>query len=393
MSADINAGPAATDLTIQDSVRSISNSIKFAGADGLSIERTDANTITFRQGGSSVTQYTDDMAKDAAWNAINGGTHSGITWTYDSTNKYINATATGGGGGGGGLNYTLTGRNTSSTNAFIDLTDDDTPTPTVNSIEFIGSNGTDVAWDSANKRITINSKDYAVGANAAASGGGGISLTGSTFTYTPPDLASYLTSVPQASASVLGGIKVGTGLTIDAATGELSANAGGYTLPTAGVTASGTLGGVKVDGSTVTIDGNGVISSTGGSTAPSIDDVNATSTSIADNARGEVTITGHKGYVLYKITSSHEAWIRLYVDDTTRQADKDRSEGADPLPGSGVVAEVRTSAANQDVLITPGVMGFNNNNPRDENIYVSINNRSGSAATIQVTLTVLKIGE
>ena len=192
---------------------------------------------------------------------------------------------------------------------------------------------------------------------------------------------------------VLGGIKVGTGLTIDAATGELSANAGGYTLPTAGVTASGTLGGVKVDGSTVTIDGNGVISSTGGSTAPSIGDVNATSTSIADNARGEVTITGHKGYVLYKITSSHEAWIRLYVDDATRQTDKDRSEGADPAPGSGVVAEVRTSAANQEVLITPGVMGFNNNNPRDENIYVSINNRSGSAATIQVTLTVLKIGE
>ena len=392
LSSDINAGPNATDLTIQDSVRGISNSIKFAGADGLSVERTDANTITFRQGGTSVTQYTDDMAKDATWSSISNGTHTGITFAYDSGTKFLSATVTGGGGGGGGLTYTLTGRNTSSTNAFIDLTDDDT-TPTVNSIEFIGSNGTDVAWDSANKRITINSKDYAVGANAAASGSGGISLTGSTFTYTPPDLASYLTSIPQASASVLGGIKVGANLTMDAATGVLSANAGAYTLPTAGVTASGTLGGVKVDGSTVTIDGNGVISSTGGSTAPSIGDVNATSTSIADNARGEVTITGHKGYVLYKITSSHEAWIRLYVDDATRQTDKDRSEGADPAPGSGVVAEVRTSAANQEVLITPGVMGFNNNNPRDENIYVSINNRSGSAATIQVTLTVLKIGE
>ena len=392
LSAVVNAGPNATDLRLGDSVRNISNNIKFAGADGLSVERTDANTITFRQGGTSVTQYTDDMAKDAVWSSISNGTHTGITFAYDSGTKFLSATVTGGGGGGGGLTYTLTGRNTSSTNAFIDLTDDDT-TPTVNSIEFIGSNGTDVAWDGANKRITINSYDYAVGANAAASGSGGIALVSGTFTYTPPDLASYLTSVPQASASVLGGIKVGTGLTIDAATGELSANAGGYTLPTAGVTASGTLGGVKVDGSTVTIDGNGVISSTGGSTAPSIGDVNATSTSIADNARGEVTITGHKGYVLYKITSSHEAWIRLYVDDATRQTDKDRSEGADPAPGSGVVAEVRTSAANQEVLITPGVMGFNNNNPRDENIYVSINNRSGSAATIQVTLTVLKIGE
>jgi len=38
-------------------------------------------------------------------------------------------------------------------------------------------------------------------------------------------------------------------------------------------------------------------------------------------------------------------------------------------------------------------MGFNNDDPRTENIYVSINNRSGSSATITVTLTVLKIGE
>ena len=393
MSSDINAGPYATDLTIQDSVRGISNSIKFAGADGLTVERTDANTITFRQGGTSVTQYTDAMAKDATWSSISNGTHTGITFAYDSGTKFLSATVTGSGGGGGGLNYTLTGRNTSSTNAFIDLTDDDTPTPTVNSIEFIGSNGTDVDWDGANKRITINSKDYAVGANAAASGGGGLSLTGSTFTYTPPDLASYLTSVPQASASVLGGIKVGANLTIDAATGELSANAGAYTLPTAGVTASGTLGGVKVDGSTVTIDGNGVISSTGGSTAPSIGDVNAVSASIDDDARGDLTIVGHKGYVLYKVHSSHQAWVRLYVDAASRTADASRSEGADPAPGSGVIAEVRTSANDQAVLITPGVMGFNNDDPRTENIYVSINNRSGSSATITVTLTVLKIGE
>ena len=393
LSSEVNAGSNSTDLKIQDSIRSISNSIKFAGADGISIERTDANTITFRQGGSSVTQYTDAMAKDAAWNAINGGTHTGITWTWDSTNKLISGTVTGGGGGGGGYTYTLTGRNTTSTNAFLDLTDSATPTPNVDSIEFTGSGGTDVAWDSANKKITINSEAYTVGADATASGGGGLSLTGSTFTYTPPALGSFLTSIPQASATVLGGIKIGSNLTIDAATGVLSANAGAYTLPTAGTTASGTLGGVKVDGSTVTIDGNGVISSTGGSTAPSIGDVNAVSASIDDDARGDLTIVGHKGYVLYKVHSSHQAWVRLYVDAASRTADASRSEGADPAPGSGVIAEVRTSANDQAVLITPGVMGFNNDDPRTENIYVSINNRSGSSATITVTLTVLKIGE
>ena len=152
------------------------------------------------------------------------------------------------------------------------------------------------------------------------------------------------------------------------------------------------MGGIKI-GNGLSIDAQGVVTASGSSTTPSIADVNATSSSITNNDRGDLTIVGHKGYVLYKIHSSHQAWIRLYVDAATRTADATRSEGADPAPGSGVIAEVRTSADNQDVLITPGVMGFNNNNPRDENIYVSINNRSGSAATITVTLTVLKIGE
>ena len=59
--------------------------------------------------------------------------------------------------------------------------------------------------------------------------------------------------LPKATASVLGGIKIGAGLQIDAE-GIVSA---AYSLPTA---TSITLGGVKVDGSTITINNNGVIS-------------------------------------------------------------------------------------------------------------------------------------
>ncbi len=389
LSAETGGGAASSVLRIQDSVRTISNDILFAGADGITIERTDASTLTFRQGGGSVTQYTDDMAKAAAGVALQNGTHNNITFTYDSTNKVINANATGGGGSGGNT-YDLSGRNTTSSNAFIDLVP---ATGTTDSIEFTGSNGTDVAWDNVNNRITINSKDYTVGTPGTASGGGALALNGSTFTYTPPELSNFLSSVPVATTTDVGGVKQGANCTIQA-DGTLDITQGSYTLPTAGVTASGTLGGVKVDGSTITIDANSVISSSGGSTVPSIGDVSATSTSINDGARGELTVVGHQGYVLYKINSSHQAWIRLYVDDATRQADINRSEGEDPAPGSGVIAECRTSANNQDVLITPGVMGFNNDSPaRTQNIYVSINNRSGSAATITVTLTVLKIGE
>lgn len=67
-------------------------------------------------------------------------------------------------------------------------------------------------------------------------------------------------SLPIATDSALGGIKIGSGLTIDPVTGIVSA-AGTYSLPTASDTV---LGGVKVDGTTITINGSGVITAVGG---------------------------------------------------------------------------------------------------------------------------------
>ena len=78
------------------------------------------------------------------------------------------------------------------------------------------------------------------------------------------NIGSYaLTSLPIATTSTLGGVKVdGTTITVDA-NGVIS-GASTYVLPTA---STSTLGGVKIDGTTITIDSNGVISSqAGGST-------------------------------------------------------------------------------------------------------------------------------
>lgn len=69
--------------------------------------------------------------------------------------------------------------------------------------------------------------------------------------------AGYSYTLPVATASVLGGVKQGSNVTIDA--GGIISVAAPYTLPTAGVGAGGTLGGVKVDGTTVTIS-SGIIS-------------------------------------------------------------------------------------------------------------------------------------
>ena len=65
-------------------------------------------------------------------------------------------------------------------------------------------------------------------------------------------------TLPAATTSNLGGIKIGTGLSIDA--NGVVTSAGSYSLPTA---TTNQLGGIKV-GSNLSIDAAGVLSETGG---------------------------------------------------------------------------------------------------------------------------------
>jgi len=106
-----------------------------------------------------------------------------------------------------------------------------------------------------------------------------VTLNNDIVTVAGPDLSIFATKtyvdsavagsgsnyvLPTASGSVLGGIKLGTGLTIDGSglVSVIGGSSGSYVLPNA---STSTLGGVKVDGSTILIDANGVISSVGGS--------------------------------------------------------------------------------------------------------------------------------
>jgi hypothetical protein len=117
---------------------------------------------------------------------------------------------------------------------------------------------------------------------------------------------------------------------------------------------------------------------------------NATTASLANAATGNLTITGFKGYVLYKIQTSAAAWVRIYTDVASRTADAGRSELTDPLPGAGVIAEVITTGA-ETILISPGSMGFSNESTPSTNIQLAVTNKSGGVAAITVTLTVLQI--
>lgn len=111
---------------------------------------------------------------------------------------------------------------------------------------------------------------------------------------------------------------------------------------------------------------------------------------INDSATANITLTGFKGYILYKIQTSAAAWVRVYTNASSRTADASRTEIEDPAAGAGVIAEVITTGS-ESVVMTPGVVGFNDEIIPNTNVAVAVTNKSGSAADITVVLTLLKI--
>lgn len=220
---------------------------------------------------------------------------------------------------------------------------------------------------------------------------GGVKVDGSTITVENGIITANYTSyiLPSAGSGAggtLGGVKV-DGSTITITDSVITANYTPYTLPTAGIGINGISGGVKVDGTTITIT-NGIISST--PVVRSRTTASVTSISLNAGASGTYTITGFKSYVLFKIQTSAAAWVTLYTDTASRTADASRLQTTDPIPGAGVIAEVITTGA-ETVIISPGTIGFNNENTPTVDIPIKIVNTGVSSAAITVTVTLLKI--
>lgn len=123
-------------------------------------------------------------------------------------------------------------------------------------------------------------------------------------------------ALPTASTTVLGGVKIdGTTITIDA-NGVITAVAGSYTLPKATTTV---LGGVKVDGTTITVDSNGVISGFS-YTLPTASTtikggVKVDGTTITVDANGVITSVAGSSYTLP--TASTVVLGGVKIDGTT----------------------------------------------------------------------------
>ena len=232
-------------------------------------------------------------------------------------------------------------------------------------------------------------------------------------------------SLPTASATTKGGIKVGNNLSISNDTLSATSSVNDLTdLSDVTVSGTPTTGFVlKYDGSTwapaaddtgttitaiddigdvsinspqasevLSYDGTNWVNSTAGSgtNLQARTTAQASTGNILDGASSNIQITAVKTYALLKIQTSHAAWVTLYTNIPSRSADASRNETTDPLPGTGIIAEVITSdGAVQD--ITPGTIGWNDDTTPSTNLYAKVVNKSGSSANITVTVHFVQI--
>ena len=116
-----------------------------------------------------------------------------------------------------------------------------------------------------------------------------------------------------------------------------------------------------------------------------------TSSSLADGANENLTITGTgKAGQLLAIEVDQAAWVTVYCSQTARTSDVARLETEDPDPGSGVLAEIITTGP-QQVIVTPAVNYFNFEAVPADELYIKVENKSGSVNTITTTLSVLPL--
>jgi len=147
-------------------------------------------------------------------------------------------------------------------------------------------------------------------------------------------------------------------------------------------------------GQVLTADGTGNFTFTtvsGGGGGASRNQYAGTTASLADQASGDLDVTGCKTYTLFKIQTDVAAWVTLYTDAASRTADtRTYSDKGSDSATEGVVAEVITTGA-QTVIVAPGVIGFNNEGTPTTNIPMRVFNDSGGAATVTVTVDVLTL--
>ena len=160
----------------------------------------------------------------------------------------------------------------------------------------------------------------------------------------------------------------------------------------AGATYTLTLPTNIVNGQFLKTDGSGNLSWAASGTA-SRTTTNASTGSIAQTASANITIpTPGKTFSLLKVAISAPAYVILYTDSTSRSNDSSRTEGTDPAPGSGVLTEVSTTTSGASTfLMTPAVLGWNNDSTPANQIYAKVVNKRATSGSNAITVTLTSV--
>jgi len=253
------------------------------------------------------------------------------------------------------------------------------------------------SWTAAGSGATATDLTVFSVTNAAASGGGSLAYNSNTgdFTFTPPNLSGYLTSVGVINNHTdvnITNIADQQLLRYSSFSGDWENWTPNYlTAETDPVFAASDAAAVTAAKITNwdTAFGWGNHASAGYlTTMPSRTTAQVTTASLLSTGEANVSITTPPTYALLKIETSHAAWVTLYTDTTSRTNDASRTETTDPLPGSGVIAEVITGGAVTQ-LISPGTIGYNS--AGTGTTYLKVVNKSGGTASITVTLTYVQL--
>ena len=136
-------------------------------------------------------------------------------------------------------------------------------------------------------------------------------------------------------------------------------------------------------------DGSGLTNLPGGA-LPSRSTLTGTTGVVNAGDTTLLTISGYKTYALQSIQVTQASWVRIYTDPASRLNDSSRLYTEDPQPGSGLIAEVRTETSGTSTfLMSPGVIGWNNNST--SNIYLAVTNNESSNLTITVNLQAVQM--
>ncbi len=94
-----------------------------------------------------------------------------------------------------------------------------------------------------------------------------------------------------------------------------------------------------------------------------------------------------KTFLIQRVVTDRAARVRLYSTEDARTTDSSRAIGVDPTGEHGLIYEGVTTAENLVIDAAPFVMGANLDSPVTTNIYAAIQNLSGAAGTVDVTIT------